>query len=352
MVLPPATAEARSPSLRKPAPAPRAPSEDSAGFAGGEEEEEAWEEEPPREEKQPRIRGEEDLPPVGRALPAAAAQLEAPRRHPLRRKRPARQEPAADAEEEPAAAEEPEASSALQVYARARRRKRGLQGAPDTAKELPEAPPALAQPVVAAALPRLTDEPRRATFTGKSLADGVVEVPLPLLLLGIAFLAALGAFLLHEISKHVAWRVGEKPAEATVKTPPVEAPGAVDSSFLFHVLNSVQNERDQQAPAAEVGNKVPHHRDDNSSDDCSTCPRPEKEPESEYDDDREEVLGKLREADWALQIAYTEAMHGKKEGKRDSRKHQGHGRSSKRQDVRAQAAEALLYSLKAGRGLP
>jgi len=108
------------------------------------------------------------------------------------------------------------------------------------------------------------------------------------------------------------------------------------------VLNKVEAKRDRGAGTATLLSKGPPAKlEEESSDDCSNCPRPEKEPESEYDD-CEEVLGKLREADWALQIAYFEAIQKRSENPR----HQAHGRSSSRRADALSRAEALVESLK------
>mmetsp|Transcript_61776 Transcript_61776/g.194878 ORF Transcript_61776/g.194878 Transcript_61776/m.194878 type:complete len:455 (-) Transcript_61776:140-1504(-) len=176
----------------------------------------------------------------------------------------------------------------------------------------------------------------------KGLAGGTVEVPVPLLLFGVVLLTGLGAFLMHEITERCRRTKGLQLPKAAVQTPPPAQPSIMDSSFLFHVLNSVKRNNDapppnivNKGPALPVPEELAAKLRDDSSDDCSTCPRPvEKEPESEFDE-CEEVLGKLREADWALQIAYFEALQRRNDS--SGPKHQA--RSSRRQ-MKAEALAA------------
>jgi len=128
--------------------------------------------------------------------------------------------------------------------------------------------------------------------------EKVVAVPLSFLLAIVFMLAALGACCLYCLATSRKGHAGNpSSAEALLAAGP--AYGATDKALLLNVLAFKDAQMNRKFTKVE-----------DSSDEGSTCPRPEveeeREPESELAEG--EILDSRAEAEWALQIALYDAL--------------------------------------------
>mmetsp|Transcript_83074 Transcript_83074/g.164788 ORF Transcript_83074/g.164788 Transcript_83074/m.164788 type:complete len:255 (+) Transcript_83074:50-814(+) len=126
----------------------------------------------------------------------------------------------------------------------------------------------------------------------------VVAVPLSFLLAIVFMLAALGACCLYCLATSRKGHTGN-PGSAEALLAGAPGYGATDKALLLNVLAF------KDAQLNRKFNKM-----EDSSDEGSTCPRPEveeeREPESELAEG--EILDTRAEAEWALQIALYDAL--------------------------------------------